>query len=239
VGVTTGLSGRGMQQSPEQWALRGEALTTAMAKLVNEFKPPLAARALDVGCQAGGLVDALAERTGMSWEGIDPVIVGERTSPAGANLKHGFADELDYPNDTFDVELFANVFEHVPPDRRVASLQDMARVLRPGGVIVGQIPNPYFFVESHSRLPLMGWLPLRLQKQYWRLAPVPWEHDFFVVTLKHLRRDASSAGLRLTYSARFNYPIEVVPRAVQWTARLLAPAMRKFPWSWQFVLAKD
>ena len=174
MGATTGLSGRGMQQSPEQWALRGEVLTAAMAELVNEFKPAQAARALDVGCQAGGLVDALAARTSLSWEGIDPVIVGERKSPAGAIIKHGFADKLDYPNDTFDVELFANVFEHVPPDRRVASLRDMARVLRPGGVIVGQIPNPYFFVESHSRLPFMGWLPLPLQKRYWRLAPVPW-----------------------------------------------------------------
>lgn len=239
MGARTGLSGRGMQQSPEQWALRGAALTAAMADLVNEFKPPRAARALDVGCQTGGLVDALAERTAMSWEGIDPVIVGEQRSPAGAVIKHGFADELDYPNDTFDVELFANVFEHVPPNRRVASLRDMARVLRQGGVIVGQIPNPYFFVESHSRLPLMGWLPLWLQKRYWRLAPVPWEHDFFVVTLKHLRRDASRAGLRLSYSAGFNYPIEVVPKAVQWAARMLSPAMRKFPWSWQFVLVKE
>ena len=30
-------------------------------------------------------------------------------------------------------------------------LHEISRVLRPGGILAGQIPNPYFPIESHSR----------------------------------------------------------------------------------------
>lgn len=235
---SSGLSGRGLQQSAAQWADRGRALSQAMAELINQHKLSDASTALDVGCQDGRLLDALTRMTGLDWQGIDPGIAGEQRSPAGNRIIHGYADALAYPDHSFDVALFANVFEHVLPDRRVASLREMGRVLRPGGVIVGQIPNPYFLIESHSRLPLMGWLPMRVQKRYWRLAPVPWGHDFFVVTLRHVRRDAAAAGLDVVYTKRFNYPVEVIPASVQWLARLLQPLMSVYPWAWQFVLSK-
>ena len=137
--------------------------------------------------------------------------------------------------------LFANVYEHVLPEKRAASLAEIRRVLRPGGHVVGQIPNPYFPIESHSRLPFMGWLPLRAQKVYWRLSPVPWEHDFFVVTMKQL--SASGRRARLSDDLRasnFNYPPEVIPSGScgatgsgLWNDRCAA-----MPWAWQFVLER-
>ena len=114
----------------------------------------------------------------------------------------------------------------------------MYRALKPGGVVVGQLPNPYFPIESHSRLPFMGWLPVRAQKVYWRLAPVPWEHDFYVVTIKHVRRDAEAVGFEIPLTRRFNYPPEVVPASVRWAARALERPMKLMPWAWQFVLRR-
>jgi SAM-dependent methyltransferase len=133
--------------------------------------------------------------------------------------------------------MLANVYEHVFPERRVASFEEIRRVLAPGGVVVGQIPNPYFPIESHSRLPFMGWLPVGLQHRYWRLSPSPWEHDFFVVTPKHLRRDATAGGLEPRLVRNFNYPPEVIPEGVRWAARALRRPMGVMPWAWQFVLA--
>ena len=110
--------------------------------------------------------------------------------------------------------------------------------MRPGAIVVGQLPNPYFPIESHSRLPFMGWLPLRLQKKYWRLSPVPWEHDFFVVTLRHLKREAEAVGFNVVQTSNFNYPAAALPKAARPIAALLRRPMRRFPWAWQFVLRR-
>ena len=153
-------------------------------------------------------------------------------------MRPGKANDLKHPDGSFDAAVFANVFEHVFPEERLGSLSEIFRVLRPGGIVAGQLPNPYFPIESHSRLPFMGWLPVSVQKKYWKLAPVPWEHDFFVVTMKHLRSTASDAGFETVYVRNFNYPPEVIPTSVRWAARALERPMRRLPWAWQFVLRR-
>lgn len=235
-----GLSGRALQQSPEQWALRGEALTGSLVAMANRTLARPVAEGLDVGCQDGSVTDAVAARLGGTWYGIDPRIdpATPAMSPSGRELRHGWAQRIPFGDRRFDMCLFANVFEHVEPRDRFAALFELRRVLRPGGVIVGQIPNPYFPIESHSRLPLMGYLPIAWQKRYWRLAPVPWEHDFYVVTMSQLAHMASRVGLTVVESSRFSYPVEVVPHAVQWAARMLRPVTRWIPWAWQFVLRR-
>jgi SAM-dependent methyltransferase len=234
-----GLAGRGLLQSPEEWAVRTRVLAESLSQLAEEYLPSNAAHGLDVGCQTGDLTDYLNAHTQLTWEGIDPALAGPEKSANGALLYSAAADDIPYPDGYFDCLLLANVFEHIPPELRRSSFIEMHRVLRPGSIVVGQLPNPYFPIESHSRLPFMGWLPLSLQKQYWRLAPVPWEHDFFTVTAsRHLRTEAQQAGLEVLHIRNFNYPLEALPKA----ARLLAIAakrpMRRFPWAWQFVLKR-
>src|SRR4051794_37975979 len=232
----TSPRGAGMLQSEQEWDARNRVLSETLTGLVRDWAPGDARRALDVGAQNGATTDRYAELTGLDWVGVDPVIDEPLTSPGGASLLPGAADELDFSDGEFDVVMLANVYEHILPDRRVASFREIRRVLAGGGVVVGQIPNPYFPIESHSRLPFMGWLPIRAQKAYWRLSPVSWEHDFFVVTPKHLRRDAAAGGLEAAMVRKFNYPPEVIPRRVRRIARALEQPMRVMPWAWQFVL---
>lgn len=228
--------GSGLLQSDEEWDARNRVLSETLTALVRERAPADARRALDVGCQNGWTTDRYARLTDLAWSGVDPVITEELRSPDGLLLKPGPADALDFPDREFDVVMLANVYEHILPDRRVASFREIRRVLADDGIVVGQIPNPYFPIESHSRLPFMGWLPMRAQKAYWRLSPVTWEHDFFVVTPRHLRRDAAMGGLSTDMVRKFNYPPEVIPRAVRGIARALRRPMRIMPWAWQFVL---
>jgi acyl carrier protein/2-polyprenyl-3-methyl-5-hydroxy-6-metoxy-1,4-benzoquinol methylase len=232
------LAGTGLLQSPEEWAARGQALVAGLSDLIGRHRDPQAAYGLDVGCQQGGLVDLLSESTGLIWAGIDPVLTERRTTSRGAGLGPGQADAIPFPDNSFDVVVLANVFEHILPEARQSSMNEIYRVLRPGGILVGQIPNPYFPIESHSRLPLMGFLPISWQRRYWRMSPVPWPHDFYVVTMRHLRRHATSAGLRITAARSFNYPADAIPRRVRALSKAAAPIMRVYPWAWQFVMTK-
>jgi SAM-dependent methyltransferase len=231
--------GAQLLQTPEEWALRNAVLGQRMADLVNRFARQGATHGIEVGCQQGALTDAMVHLTRVDdWIGIDPALAAERVSCTECRLLPGRASALEFPDAAFDVVLFANVYEHIPPEERDRSLREMFRVLRPNGVVVGQLPNPYFPIESHSRLPFMGWLPIGLQKKYWRFAPTPWEHDFYTVTIRHLRRTATAAGFQVAQANNFNYPPEVIPRRVRWAARMLERPMRHLPWAWQFVLIR-
>lgn len=234
-----GSVGRGLLQSDEEWGVRNRTLADTLGALLLDHLRPMANKGLDVGCQKGALTDALAARGNLRWYGVDPRISAPYATPSGAELGPGSAHDLPFPDEHFDCALFANVYEHVDPKLRRASLAEIQRVLRGGGIIVGQLPNPYFPIESHSRLPFMGYLPIPWQRRYWRIAPVSWEHDFYVVTIRDLRRQAASLGLEVVLTRNFSYPVEAVPSSVRWAARILERPMKRLPWAWQFVLRKD
>lgn len=234
----SGLTGRGLLQSQEEWAVRNHVLAESLSQLAVKYLSPATGNGLDVGCQSGELTDYLNAHTAISWEGIDPALPGSGKSPHGASMHSAAADNIPYPDRHFDCLLLANVFEHIPPERRHASFIEMYRVLRPGTILVGQLPNPYFPIESHSRLPFMGWLPISIQKRYWRLSPVPWDHDFFSVTIRHLRVEAEKAGFQIVHVNNFNYPPAALPKSVRPLAIVMNLPMKQFPWAWQFVIRR-
>jgi SAM-dependent methyltransferase len=238
---------RRLLQSEGEWAARNRALATSLSELVTSYVWCQTGKGLDIGCQAGMLTDTLAERTSLSWSGVDPLIADRRVSRGGLELRHAWAHHLPFPDGHFDCVLLANVYEHLLPEQRQPSLDEIARVLASGGIVVGQLPNPYFPIESHSRLPFMGWLPSGMRRAYWRLAPVPWRDEappapgvlpFYVVTIRDLTRRAAAAGLERVAVRHFNYPIDALPQAVRRLARWLQPPLRLVPWAWQFVYRK-
>jgi SAM-dependent methyltransferase len=195
---------------------------------------------LDVGADQGGLTDRFAMGTSLLWKGVDPDISEVRTSAGGVELRRGLGHDLPYPTEEFDCVTFANVFEHVSPEWRQGTLRDIFRVLKPNGVLVGQLPNPHFPIESHSRLPFFGYVPYRLQPLYWKLTPTGWDFHaahFFTVTIDDLRKIAEQSGFRTVLIRNFNYPVEAVPNSVRWAARLHA-RLGILPWAWQFVFVK-
>jgi SAM-dependent methyltransferase len=226
-------------QTDEEWQTRNAVLSRHLGDLIHEYSAAGATQGIEIGCQHGALIEQLQQLTHVpNWSGIDPELTEETVTERGCVLRPGRANQLGFPDQAFDVAVFANVFEHIPPAERDDSLREIYRVLKAGGVVVGQLPNPYFPIESHSRLPFMGWLPVKWQRRYWRLAPVDWGHDFYVVTIKHLKESAQRAGFDVVHVRNFNYPPEAIPSSVRWAARLLERPMRLVPWSWQFVLVR-
>ena len=89
-------------------------------------------RVLEVGCGQGHLTRAIAQR------GVD--IVGIDANPhaaavAGNGLvRHMVAESLDFDEATFDCIVSVHAIEHIPPLAK--ALEEMARVLKPGGKAV-------------------------------------------------------------------------------------------------------
>jgi hypothetical protein len=79
---------------------------------------------------------------------------------------------------------------------------------------------------------------MQLRDKYWKLAPVPWEHNFYSVTTRNVRAEAKRAGFEVVQVVNFNYPLEALPKAARPIATLLSLPMKQFPWAWQFVLRR-
>jgi SAM-dependent methyltransferase len=242
----TSRFGSAFLQSPDEWSIRNRFLADCMCELAAPHLAPSAERGLDVGCQQGALTDLYAAGTGLRFDGIDPVIEESGETGAGHYLCHGSAESIPFPDQSFSLVVFANVFEHVDPANRTAALTEIKRVLTPDGVVVGQIPNPWFPIESHSRLPFMGWLPEKAQVPYWRFSPTPWAKEpgskagiFYSADRSHLRTAAAEADLHIAALSPFNYPIGVMPRNLRPIVRALERPMRALPWAWQFVLTTE
>jgi SAM-dependent methyltransferase len=236
------LRGTGLLQSPQEWDARNRELADSINDLVRRYmKPEGTKKALDVGCMAGDLTDRYGAGLNLQWYGIDPDIDGASVSQQGAILDKGFAHDLQFPVGTFDCVTFANVYEHIPPHLRQASLHDIHRVLAPWGILVGQLPNPFFPIESHSRLPFMGWLPRSVQRHYWKLTPTGWDFDkahfFSDATMRNLEQTARHAGFGKILIRGFNYSTDAIPTSVRWAARIHA-RIGVLPWAWQFVFTK-
>ena len=96
---------------------------------------PETGRIVDVGCGAGGLLVAFAQR-GWDAEGIDPdyraVALGRRRF--GLRLSAGVAEGMTIPDKSVDLILITGSLEHVSDLNRVMS--HCVRALRPGGRIL-------------------------------------------------------------------------------------------------------
>ena len=128
--------------------------------------------ALNVGGSAGIIDDYLSRHFG-HVTGIDideTAIAHARENYQNDNLTFELGDamNLQYPDDTFDVAVCSQVYEHVPDAGTM--MQEIFRVLKPGGVCYFAAGNRLMFNEPHYNLPLLSVIPRPLAHLYMKLT---------------------------------------------------------------------
>jgi SAM-dependent methyltransferase len=92
-------------------------------------------RLLDLGTARGDFLDVMADR-GWQVQGIEPFAEPRTRHPVA---RQAFPEECDLPADTFDVITAWAVFEHLYDP--ASAFRECARMLKPGGRLVIQVPN--------------------------------------------------------------------------------------------------
>ena len=96
---------------------------------------------LDIGASSGYMVEA-ALAAGLSATGIEPGIDGiAEAEKRGISLIRSTAEQLPFEDNSFDIIQSHHVFEHVAFPLKAAS--EAYRVLKPGGVILIEVPNQF------------------------------------------------------------------------------------------------
>lgn len=113
--------------------------------------PPGPARVLDAGCGTGGFIKRLgATRPGWNVEGVDiePQAVSLARERTGAAIVQGSLTALPLPDGSFDAVSTGDVLYHIDDPRE--AIREMARVLRPGGVLAVNEPAYRWLWSYHD-----------------------------------------------------------------------------------------
>jgi len=137
---------------------------------------------LDVGCGNGSLLRYLAARTDWELRGVEPNDAARAVClEAGVRADAGFLEDQGYEDGRFDAVTLTHVLEHV--DSPSALLREIRRILKPGGLLLLEVPNG-------------DALDVRQMGKYWWGWHLPRHlHHFTVGTLSAV---AAEAGLELT-----------------------------------------
>jgi len=159
----------------------------------------LAGRVLNVGCGTGGF-NAVAAEAGIRIVGVDadPEAIGicaAKRRRAGGAFVHAEAERLPFGDGSFDLVHCFSVIEHVASVE--ATVAEMARVTRRGGVIYVHTPNAWSWWEGHYKVFWTPFLPAPLARTYLRLRgrPTAYLATLRRLTVSRLRRAFARVGV--------------------------------------------
>jgi SAM-dependent methyltransferase len=123
-----------------------EAKAHALLRLIRDrIGDPGAVRALDVGCGTGETDRYLAHEIG-ELHGVDVsegAVAQARSANPDVLYRTYDGERLPYGDGEFDLAFAICVVHHVAPDRWASFVQELVRVVRPGGIVSVIEHNPF------------------------------------------------------------------------------------------------
>ena len=105
-------------------------------------------RVLDLGCRSGALTRHFLDGNEVFGLDVDAAALAKAAELGIEPVEANVEEPLPFEDASFDAVVAGELFEHLQfPDALVAEIR---RVLRPGGVLVGSVPNA-FRVQSRLR----------------------------------------------------------------------------------------
>jgi 2-polyprenyl-3-methyl-5-hydroxy-6-metoxy-1,4-benzoquinol methylase len=190
--------------STRDFARRRQKAKKMLAVLSDQLGEQMSeASVLDVGCSHGVISNALAECTrqviGLD---IDQAAVNWATeNHRRDNLRFQLGDGLglDFEPDTFDLVICNQIYEHVADARHL--MNEIHRVLKPGGLCYFSATNRFLLIEQHYNLPLLSVIPKPLAHLMLRLLGRGDEYYETHLTLWQLRNRCAEFEI-IDYTAR-------------------------------------
>lgn len=118
--------------------------------LLNRHLPKRRPTILDAGCGTGGTMKLLSERGIIHGVDISKEALFYSEKRGLKHVRLGSLTKLPYPDKQFDACLALDVIEHIKDD--VRALDELARVLKPKGVLIALVPAFRFLWSSHDAL---------------------------------------------------------------------------------------
>lgn len=144
---------------------------------------------LDCGAGLGWITHVIARlhdcRLAATDYDVPRLLTARRETPPDVSIAASDIYRLPYRDGFFDKVVLSEVLEHVPDDS--AALSEVARVVRPGGIVAITVPNHDY--------PFL-WDPVNWTRERLRLEPIR-EGFFGGLWTNHLRLYARNALLEL------------------------------------------
>jgi SAM-dependent methyltransferase len=132
--------------------------------------------------KAGLNVIGVEPGSGLSFEGrfetASSVLNANNISPTKSYLRQAGAEQLPFADDSFDIVFSIAVLEHVTDPR--ACLTEALRVVRPGGMVIMNVPNYNSFTEGHYDILWLPYLLSRKRIAKWYVRTIFQRRDYYV-----------------------------------------------------------
>lgn len=177
-----------------QWLTRGISMKRIqyLERAIGRIRPETSI--IDVGCGVNSLLYWIRHTRGAEGVGVDfnQDVADWVKAELDMRVEVGTLEDVGFEPESVDVVTMTEYLEHEPDPKRV--LDEVRRVLRPGGHVAIEIPDP------------SGW-PARLFKSAWWNLDVPRHLVFFEP--KTLQQMLERCGFEMVGLARFGLPFYV------------------------------
>ncbi|HMF45995.1 MAG TPA: methyltransferase domain-containing protein [Candidatus Udaeobacter sp.] len=152
-------------------------------------------KTLDAGCGTGSILKRLGNPAKNVGVDLAPEAVSFCQQRGLTNVQRANICALPFVNASFDVVVCSSVLYHQWVEDPAAAVRELHRVLRPGGLLLLNVPALRFLHSAHDEAVMTA-------------------HRFSKSEIRQLLRDNGFAICRLTYWTTLLFPLAVIARTL-------------------------